>query len=135
MGMFDNVRILRKLPWPEVQDGNWQSKDTEAQSLDEYKVCEDGTFWHLAYEYRFEENAAAPLGFYQYRDKERWERVHYSGAIEMHEYFEHADRPGGVDYSVTFWFRDGVVKDVLYRRHDTSKAAEVAKAGGNPEND
>jgi hypothetical protein len=96
MGMFDEVRCLYPLPWPEAADfgREWQSKDTPAQYLDLYEIREDGTLWHERHE-----------------DK-TWVHVKYTGEIEIHHM---AGSPPGryLWYSVRFWFRDGVVKDCV----------------------
>ena len=118
MGAFDNVTIRRPLPWLDLQDAVWQSKDTPAQCWDDYEVREDGTLWHLAYDMRTEESEDSPLGIWLHRDNERWEQVRCEGQIEVCEYIEHGDRPGGCFYSVTFWFRDGIVADTIFRKID-----------------
>jgi len=124
MGMFDNVTIRWPLPWPEVQNSQWQSKDTPTQFLNDYEVREDGTLWHLAYDQRIEKDAKHPMGFHLYRDNERWEQVDWDGGIECHEYIEHENRPGGMEYSVTFWFRNGRVADAVYWKQDLSPAID-----------
>jgi hypothetical protein len=96
------------LPWPEVQNNVWQSKDTPAQYLDSYEIREDGTLWHREYDSRFEETTESPLGFCVHQDNEHWAQEDYTGELEIHEALDDAW------YSVQFWFRDGVVKDAVY---------------------
>ena len=120
MGMFDEVICHYPLPWPEVQDAIWQSKNTPAQYLDRYEIRSDGTLWHEAYTSRWEEDASSPLGFRLYRDDVHWVQVSdVGGELEIHTFVEHADHPGGQWYRVLFWFRNGTVKDMISSREAT----------------
>lgn len=116
MGMFDNIRCKYPLPWPEVQDDIWQTKDTEAQYLDQYEIREDGTLWHEASEIRVEKSADSVVGIKMFRDNKRWEQEQPTGEIEIHTSLESALEPGHAWYSVRFWFRDGVVKDAVFSK-------------------
>ena len=110
MGMFDDVRCLYPLRYPEVQGAAFQSKDTPAQILDQYEIRDDGTLWHEVYDTRVEQSDKAPCGFWVHRDNVRWEQVLFSGELEIH----HCEgKPPETWYSFRFWFRDGVVKDVI----------------------
>lgn len=111
MGMFDDVICQYPLPIPEAQGFWFQSKCTPAQFLDKYEIRADGTLWHLEYDGRIEETDKAPLGFWMHRDNERWEQVDYTGELEIHHY--EGEAPHGTWYSFRFWFRDGVVRDVV----------------------
>jgi len=113
MGMFDEVRVLWPLPWPEMQDATWQSKDTPVQYLDHYEIREDGSLWHKAYDPRYEEDAEAPFGFVIHHDNERWEREPFVGELEVHGGIQREGEPNRW-YSVRFWFRDGLVADEIY---------------------
>ena len=136
MGMFDYVTILHKLPWPEVQDATWQTKCTPAQYLNHYEIRADGTLWHEAYDWRLVEDEDAAMGFACHQNNKRWEQVYYSGELECHEYVEHTGTPGHTLYSIQFWFRDGVVKDVIYEKteqgnqkgenHESEESKEAA---------
>lgn len=126
MGMFDIVRIQFPIPWPEVQDVIWQSKSTPAQYLDSYEIREDGSLWHEAYDERVEKTDKAPMGCWIHQENQRWERELLDGEIECDEYIEHNGRPGGLCYSCRFWFRKGVIADVIFERRDTAEAAETA---------
>ncbi len=124
MGMCDHVRLKWKLPWPEVQDAVWQSKDTSAQYLDLYEIREDGTLWHLAYDMRVEDEPGTLLGVGMYRDNEQWEQIAAEGEIEVHHGVDLPDESGYAWYRVIFWFRDGLVKDVIYKSGVTAKAED-----------
>lgn len=55
MGMFDLVRCKYKLPDPEVQDAEFQTKDIDCCSggtMSDYEITEDGRLIHKKYEYR-----------------------------------------------------------------------------------
>ena len=109
MGMFDKVRCFYPLPWPEVQDTTWRSKDTPAQYLDSYEIREDGTLWHEVYTARWEKDHTAPLGFNLYRDDVHWAQVSdFCGELGI----LHSVQSGGW-YRVRFWFRDGKVCDMI----------------------
>jgi len=112
--MFDNVRCLYPLPWPELQSVTWQTKDTDAQYLDHYEVRADGTLWHEAYYARWIDDPTGIMRFYMTRENVRWEQVPFVGQLEIDHYAEHANAPGGDMYSVVFWFRGGVVKDAVF---------------------
>lgn len=120
MGMFDEVRCLYPLPWPaeELAGLEWQSKCTPAQYIDDYEIRADGTFWHEAYTVRFEEDPKAPVGFRIYRDIPHWEQVPWEGELEMHAGRELPGEPGRVHYSVRFWFRDGLVRDMIAHKDE-----------------
>ena len=116
MGLFDEVRCKYPLPWPEVQDAIWQSKDTPVQFLDFYVIREDGTLWHEAWDRRVVEDPATPLGCFLYRDNPRWEQVLVNGEIEIHECTDTAW------YSVRFWFRGGKVADMITTKRSLKQA-------------
>jgi len=50
MGMFDNIICKYKLPLKGANRIKYQTKDTEAQFLDNYEIREDGTLWHEVYD-------------------------------------------------------------------------------------
>lgn len=49
MGVFDEIRCRYPLPVPGANDLAYQTKDTDAQFLDNYEIREDGTLWHETY--------------------------------------------------------------------------------------
>ncbi len=109
MGMSDEVKIRYQLPWPEVQGKTWQSHDTPVQGLDQYEIREDGTLWYEACDMRFEDAPQTVLGVKVHRDNLRWEQKIWQGQIECHTGLEEPEP----SYSVRFWFRDGVVADMI----------------------
>lgn len=132
MGMFDRVRCRYPLPWFEVQEVVWQSKDTPAQFLDQYEIREDGTLWHEAYTLRVEETEESMLGFYLHRDDEHWVPVSdFCGELEIHHTRNMRTSPR-IEYSVRFWFRDGKVKDIIpiKGRHGSLPASQTREAKG-----
>ena len=48
--MFDNISVKYKLPDPEAQDLEFQSKDTDRQALDNYEITEQGRLMYEAYD-------------------------------------------------------------------------------------
>lgn len=109
MGMFDNVKCDYPLPWPESSEFGfaWQTKSTDCPYLDAYEIRADGTLWHKRYDVRIEEDESAPFGMWMHRDNKRWEQVKWTGEFEIHHSIDK------VWYSVLFWFRDGVIADVV----------------------
>ena len=89
MGMYDN--ILCKYPLDvrdidiKISDLTFQSKDTEAQFLDNYEIREDGTLWHETYdiEDRSDPNAKGIMKLLgcMTRINQRWEQVNTTGEI------------------------------------------------------
>jgi hypothetical protein len=109
MGMFDDVRCLYKMPFGDLSGEEFQTKDTNAQHLDNYEIRADGTLWHEEYDIRIEQSDDAPLGIWEHRDNPRW--VHESevtGSIEIYR----------EQYRIVFWFRNGVVKEAVFYRDD-----------------
>jgi hypothetical protein len=111
MGMFDNVRCEYPLPVDGANEFLFQTKDTPAQYLDDYEIRADGTLWYEEYDARIEETEDAPLGFWMHRENRRWTPLDFTGELEIHHY--ECESPFGTYYSFRFWFRDGVVKDLI----------------------
>jgi hypothetical protein len=53
MGLYDNLICEYPIDAPEGLSG-WQTKDTEAQYLENYKIDKDGQLWHEYREYKAE---------------------------------------------------------------------------------
>lgn len=113
MGLFDEVKCLYPLPWPEAQELIWQTKDTDAQYLHQYEIRADGTLWHEDHTIRVEDDKASPLGIVMHRDNKHWVQVNYTGELEIYTSIESRTAPKRW-YDVQFWFRDGVVKDAVF---------------------
>ena len=120
MGVFDHVTCLYPTPWPEVDPKEWQSKDTPEQYCGEYEIRADGTLWHYAFDRRYEEDEAAPLGIVMHGDNPRWEPVNYFGELEIHAY---RDPPTELScfYSIRFWFKEGVIRDSIFNKRVNDK--------------
>lgn len=109
MGVFDYVTCHYDVPGVEnISKIEFQSKDTDAQYLNQYEIRADGTLWHHAHDIRVEVTDKAPLGAWFHRINERWEQVMFTGEIEIYS----------GDYDIQFWFRDGVVKDYVLTKDD-----------------
>lgn len=126
MGVYDDVKCYYPMPWSEVQGDTWQSKDTDEQYCGEYEIRADGTLWHHAYDGRWEEDAAAPLGMWFNRDNPRWEQVMHNGEIEIHHYVDPPDQLA-CWYSIRFWFRDGVVRDAVFSKSKKTPDGKYVK--------
>lgn len=72
MGLFDELRCKYPLPIAGANDLLFQTKSFDSPYMDQYEIREDGTIWYETYVLRHEENADAPLGFYQRRDDATW---------------------------------------------------------------
>ena len=108
MGLFNRVCCRYRLPDPEAQDFAFQTKSLPEQLLDDYEITQDGRLLHQAYDTRWEENTAAPLGFYLHRENCRWEPVDFTGELEIHTSSGEPGR-GGVWYSYLVEFGKGKV--------------------------
>ena len=108
MGLLNYVRCRYRLPDPEAQNFAFQTKSLPEQLLDDYEITEDGRLLHQAYDTRWEENTAAPLGFYLHRENCRWEPVDFTGELEIHTSSGEPGR-GGVWYSYLVEFDHGKV--------------------------
>jgi hypothetical protein len=115
MGMFDTIKVkyllpeLPKLEHPELIE--WQSKDTDAQQMDNYEFRSDGTLWHEEYDSETVEdpNPKNPFGFYLKRNNKRWRQEVFTGAITF--YGENPDMQKLMYY--TALFKDGQVLNVV----------------------
>jgi hypothetical protein len=130
MGMFDEVRCKYPIEWPEVQGADWQTKDTPEQHLAVYEIRDDGTIWERSVETKYPMHHGLPEEGLP-RTVERWTRLKITGEIEIH----HLEKSTvGQDwwYSVQFWFRDGVVKDVVCHRQKSGLDCDTGagSAGG-----
>ena len=103
MGLFNRVCCRYRLPDPEAQTFVFQTKSLPELLLDDYEITEDGRLLHQAYETRGEDNTAAPLGFFLYRENCRWEAVDFTGRLEIHT------SAGGLWYSYLIEFDKGQV--------------------------
>ncbi len=108
MGMFNHVCCRYHLPDPEAQNFAFQTKSLPEPLLDDYEITEDGRLLHQAYDTRWEENTAAPLGFFLHRENCRWEPVDFTGELEIHTSSGQPGR-GGVWYSYLVEFDKGKV--------------------------
>jgi hypothetical protein len=84
MGVFDYLKCTYPLPGDPPKDAQYQTKDTDAQYLDNYEIRQDGGLWHEAYESKFTDNGkegmAALVGCMS-RENVRWERKIFTGEI------------------------------------------------------
>jgi hypothetical protein len=108
MGLFNHVRCRYRLPDPEAQNFPFQTKSLPEQLLDDYEITQDGRLMHHAYDARWEEDTAAPLGFSLLRENCRWEPVEFTGELEIHMSSGEPGR-GGVWYSYLIEFDQGKV--------------------------
>ena len=111
MGLYDNVRCRYRLPDPEAQDLEFQTKSTPAPYLDNYEITEDGRLMHEAYDERWEDAPDSPFGAVMHQDNHRWEPVDFPGQLEIHGTRE--DPEGKVRwYSYLLWFKNGRIADL-----------------------
>ena len=105
MGMYDCVHCLYPTPWPDSETWEFQTKETNAQFLDNYEIRADGTLWHEEYETRIEKTDKAPLGVWIHRDNPRWvQETDYTGQLRIYT----------ASHDILFWFLDGKVRDVVF---------------------
>ena len=108
MGLFNHVRCRYRLPDPEANNFAFQTKSLPEQLLDDYEITEDGQLLHHAYDTRWVENTAVPLGFSLHREYCHWEPVDFTGELEIHTSSGEPGR-GGVWYSYLIEFDQGKV--------------------------
>jgi len=113
VGAFDTVRCKYPLPWPEVQDALWQTKDLKCYQH-EYEIRENGSLWYHACDERWEEDPEALLGAILVMENHRWEPVKYDGEIYMYTTYNIDGKEFW--YDVRLWLRNGIVKDVIHKK-------------------
>ena len=91
MGMFDNIKCKYLLPLEGANALNYQTKDTDEQSIDNYEIREDGTLWHENYDSRCEDNKESPFGFSIHRDNLRWEQVFINSEVQFYTMYSVKD--------------------------------------------
>jgi hypothetical protein len=111
--MFNHVRCRYRLPDPEAQNFAFQTKSLPEQLLDDYEITQDGRLLHQAYDTRWEENTAAPLGISLHRENCRWQSVDFTGELEIHTSSGEPGR-GGVWYSYLIELNQGTVVGLQY---------------------
>ena len=111
MGLYDNVRCRYRLPDPEAQDLEFQTKSIPAPYLNNYEITEDGRLLLQAYDERWEDAPDSPSGSVMHQDNVRWEPVNFRGELEIHTIED--DPEGNMRwYSYLLWFKDGRVADL-----------------------
>jgi hypothetical protein len=134
MGMYDYVRCHKELPWPEAAafEFEWQTKSTPHPQLHNWEIRADGTLWHEEVDYEDRSDKNAPKGSFasilgmMTPVNPRWVQVPWDGEFEIHHLVQHEERPGHWWYEVIFWFRDGVVRDVITSKRDSMPVAAEA---------
>ena len=107
MGMFDNLECEYPLPVKVDRGEPFQTKDTPAQFLDNYKIKEDGTLWHEKYdtEDRSDPNASGLDAFRgcATRVNKRWEQcADFTGEIAFYGFHNEKKQEGWVEFSAYF---------------------------------
>jgi hypothetical protein len=81
MGLFDNIRCAM------VPDGEYQTKDTPSQFLDNYEIRADGSLWVEIYDVvdRSNPNDRSMAGCMT-RENAKWQRCReFAGSIEFYD--------------------------------------------------
>jgi hypothetical protein len=111
VGMFDYLKCHYPLPVEGANALEFQTKDTDAQFIDQYEIRADGTLWHQTYdtEDRSDPNAEGLEAFIgcMTRVNERWERDQHTGALEF--YTSH--NGGWLEFSALF--KDGSIQALV----------------------
>ena len=116
MGMFDYIKCGYPLPRDGANDLEYQTKDTDAQWLDNYELRADGTLWHEAYDTEDRsdpkaEGLASLLGC-ETRVNKRWEQSRMTGEVVFSAY------PGntyteGDEFRFSAYFVHGELKHLV----------------------
>lgn len=109
MGVFDEVKCLMPLPWPEVQDVWFQTKSPDAPYLEKWEIREDATLWKRVVERKWEDDPTSPLGAYHREASHRWVQQEWQGEFEFYHLTD--DRQWW--YTVKAWFKGGKVVDAI----------------------
>lgn len=119
MGMFDEVKCRYPLSVEGANKLVYLSKDTPQQQLETYEIREDGTLWQEVCD---PEWLSDPSEFSEVRMNPRnvrWEQVPFEGELEIQTGVGELGAMGFDKwYSFRFWFRDGIVRDVIERVTD-----------------
>ena len=121
MGLFDHISVKYKLPDPEAQDLEFQSKDTESQFLDQYEITEQGRLMYLAHETetvpeeerpyfndpKFQESPLLKMCGMIRRINERWEDTNFHGFIRFYAGIGKHGTDGYKWFEYTAKFTDG----------------------------
>lgn len=135
--MFDEIKCKYRLPLPQYQDLQFQTKDTSEQYLDQYEIREDGTLWHEAYDVedrsefgkwrREHPNEEIPdtlsglgsLAGMASRINKHWEQVKdFTGEIQFYTGIG-KDREGWVEFSA--YFVNGTLNQLHVISHEPIK--------------
>lgn len=110
MGTFDYIQCDYPLP-EQFADNDIQTKDTPAQWLDTYRISEDGTLWHQAYdtEDRGDKSTTGLERFFGAMTpiNKRWERERMTGEIVFY-----GDAENGGDLCYSAYFINGVLQSL-----------------------
>jgi hypothetical protein len=131
MGLFDNVQCNYPLPWPE-KAGHWfQSKSLEC-GLEKYEVTTDGRLMHRKVQRKWTEDDGVPIGGYLDEVSSEWLHLcDFTGVVEIHD-LEKSDVGQSWWYSIQFWIRDGVVKDMVCDKRKSGLDCNAPKAADAP---
>lgn len=136
MGMFDYIKSSFPLPLPEVQDKQFQTKDTPSQFCDEYEIRADGTLWREEYDIvdksdHTKEGIGRLIGMMT-RVNKRWVEEKFTGEIVFYnQMVDDAYHKGGwVEFSSHFI--DGKLQSVALVKH--LKQASKYRVIKEPEN-
>lgn len=128
MGVFDDVKCLYPLPWPEAQGGWFQSKCTPAQYCETYEVRENGRLWYHKKERKWREDGHGALGGCFVEISSQWCPENVTGEIELHAFREFEGT--NYEYTVKLWFRDGLVKDAVFDKRESGNQTTNAEPWG-----
>ena len=102
MGMFDYLKCHYPLLIKGLNDLQFQTKNTDAQFMDNYEIREDGTLWHEEYDIEDQSNPTKsfPKNFFgcMTRVNKHWVQEIITGEIRFHTI--HNDK--WVDFSAYF---------------------------------
>lgn len=92
MGMFDYLSCEYPLPIPEAQNLEFQTKDTDSQFLNYYKIDKDGYLWENLYDIEDKSDPNATgierLFGYMTRVNKRWEKCNFTGEIRFYSSYD-----------------------------------------------
>lgn len=111
MGLYDEIKCYYPLPVEGANNLSFQTKDTDAQYIDNYEIREDGTLWHEVYDIedrsdKTKEGVERFLGCMTCVNK-RWEHDVYTGEIC---FYTNIGKNGWIEFSAHFV--DGKLREI-----------------------
>jgi hypothetical protein len=141
MGLYDNLTCKFPLPIKGINEFEFQTKDTDAQFLDNYEIREDGTLWHELYDVEDCSDAAkwqaanpgkevpeelkgwSSFAGCRSRINQRWEQVKpFTREIVFYTSFGDGQK-GWIEFSA--YFENGMVSKINFIEYRNDRSSQT----------